>query len=368
MPDLPQRHSLASQTADILREGIRQGTWRDRLPGERALCEKYQISRNTLRTALGQLQRDKLIRPVHGSGNQILGKPGKDAGRLQSRDVGLLSPEPLERLRPAQTLWIDELRALLSERGCRLHVFHGRQYFRANPGPALERLIAENPHGAWILTLSNAAIQRWFARHEVRCVVAGSVHAGLDLPYRDLDHRAMCRHAAGVLLGLGHRKLALIIAKSQLAGDLESEAGFVEGVQKSPHAGAEVQVGRHDGSVEGIGHAVRRLVDQRPAVTAILVANAYHYLTVVTRLGQAGRRVPQDVSVISRDDDLFLSYLAPGPARYAASSHALAKSLLRPLLELLEKTPPGRRGLRLMPEFKSGDSIAPPGRISESGS
>jgi DNA-binding LacI/PurR family transcriptional regulator len=367
MPDMPQRHSLVSQMADILRDGISRGIWRDRLPGERALCGQYQVSRNTLRAALGQLQRDKLIEALHGSGNRILSKPRRQAGRLQSRDVGLLSPEPLERLRPTQTLWIDELRAMLSERGCRLHVFHGRPYFRANPGPALERLIAENPHGCWILTLSNAAIQRWFARHDVPCVVAGSVHAGLDLPYRDLDHRAMCRHAAGVFLGLGHRKLALVITKSQLAGDLESEAGFVEGVQKSSHAGAEVQVCRHDGSVDGIGHAVRRLVEQRPPVTAVLVANAYHYLTVVTRLGQAGRRVPADVSVISRDDDLFLSYLVPGPARYAASSHALAKSLLRPVEELLEKAPPGRRGLRLMPEFRTGGSVGK-GPASQSGS
>jgi LacI family transcriptional regulator len=221
-------------------------------------------------------------------------------------------------------------------------------------------LVAENPHGCWILTLSNEAVQRWFATHAVPCVVAGSVHAGLELPYRDLDHRAMCRHAAGVMLGLGHRKLALVIAKSQLAGDLESEAGFIEGVRKSSHAGAEAVVGRHDGTVDGIGHAVRRLMEQRPPVTAILVANAYHYLTVVSRLAQAGRQVPRDVSVISRDDDLFLSYVAPGPARYAASAHALAKSLLRPVLEWLEKSPPARPGLRLMPEFRTGGSIAAP--------
>src|SRR5690606_23622818 len=145
------------------------------------------------------------------------------------------------------------------------------------------------------------AIQRWFVRNEAKCVVAGSVHAGLALPYRDLDHRAMCRHAAGVLLGLGHRKLALVIAKSQLAGDLASEAGFVEGVRKSPHATAEAVVTRHDGSVVGIGHTLRRLREQTPPVTGLLVANAYHYLGVVSRLAQMGHRVPDDVSVISRD-------------------------------------------------------------------
>jgi LacI family transcriptional regulator len=360
MLNLPQRHSLASQMVDILREDIRQGTWQDRLPGERALCEKYQISRNTLRTALGQLKRAKLIRAVHGSGNWILAKPRGKNSLLQSRDVGLLSPEPLERLRPKYTLWIDELRSLLSERGCRLHVFHGRQYFRANPGQALQRLIAKDPHGCWILILSNTAIQHWFAKNEVHCVVAGSVYAGLELAYRDLDHRALCRHAAGVLLRLGHRKLAFMVAKSQLAGDLESEAGFVEGVTKFPQAGSEAFVCRHDGSVDGIGRALRRLMEQSHPPTAILVANAYHYLAVVSRLVQMGRRVPQDVSVISRDDDLFLSYLTPIPARYASSSHIMAKSLLRPVLELLENTTPTSRELHLLPEFIQGDSISRP--------
>jgi DNA-binding LacI/PurR family transcriptional regulator len=62
----------------------------------------------------------------------------------------------------------------------------------------------------------------------------------LNLPFRDLDHRAICRHAAGILLGLGHRKLALVMQKSRRAGDLESEAGFLEGVKQSSHADAQV--------------------------------------------------------------------------------------------------------------------------------
>jgi DNA-binding LacI/PurR family transcriptional regulator len=357
MPHLPQRQTLVSQTADIVREGIATGLWKERLPSERMLCDRYQISRNTLRGALALLQRDKLIRPMHGSGNLILGAPKRRSGRLQAHDVAVLSPEPLERLRPTQTLWIDELRAMLSERGCQLHVFHGRQYFRSNPGPALKRLLAENPHGCWVLALSNAAIQGWFAKNEVSCVVAGSVHAGLDLPSCDLDHRAMCRHAAGVFLGLGHRRLALVIAKSQLAGDLESETGFVEGVRRSSHAGSEVVIGRHDGSVTGISHALRRLMEVAAPPTAILVANAYHYLTVVTRLMQMGRQVPRDVAVISRDDDLFLSYVAPTPALYRAGAHTMAKSLLRPVLDILGNEPPSRRAVRLVPEFVRGGSI-----------
>ena len=358
MPNLPKRHTLANQVVDLLREEIGLGTWQDWLPGERDLCEKYQVSRNTLRTALGQLKREKLICSMHGSGNRILAQTACPSKLPQLKDVGLLSPDSLEQLRPTYTLWIDELRSLLGERGHHLHVFHGRQYFRTNPEEALKRLTAKNPHCCWILILSNFAIQSWFAKNNVPCVVTGSVYAGLDLPYCDLDHRALCRHAAGVLLGLGHRKLAFFISKSQLAGDAESEAGFLEGVNKSPCKGAEAVICRHDGHAVSISRTLRRLMKQNSRPTAVLVANAYHYLAAVGVLGQMGLNVPRDVSVISRDHDLFLSYMVPTPAHYRSSAHVMAKSLLRPVLDLLANLSPHSHSKNLLPNFVRGNSIS----------
>ena len=360
MQSIPRRQSLVSQTAAILRDEIKRGAWKQWLPGERVLCETLQVSRNTLRAALAQLKRDSVIRSDHGTGNRILLRATRRSRALKSHDVGLISPDALERIRPSQTLWIDELRAMLSERGCRLHVFHGPQYYRTNPAAALDKLLKQHPHGCWILFMSNEAIQRWFEKIGTPCIVAGSVHAGINLPYRDLDHRAMCRHAAGVLLGQGHRKIALMIRKSRLAGDLESEAGFLEGVKASARDDAEALVSYHDGSVAGICQALRRLMDLKPAPTALLVANAYHYLTVIGRLSQLGLRVPRDVSLISRDEDPFLSFLVPPPARYMTNPHLMAKSLLRPILEHLEDGVVTQQANRIMPEFIRGETITAP--------
>ena len=357
---VPRRPSLVAQTAAALQTQIQGSTWQEWLPGERVLCEMLQVSRSTLRAALKQLQRDGVIRAEHGTGNRILAgeAPAAHATRAHAEGVALLSAAPVEELRPTQALWIDELRGMLSERGCRLRVFHGRQYFRGDPGPALADLVRHNRHRCWILTRSTEAVQRWFMESRTPCVVAGSTYPGIELPFRDLDHRAVCRHAASTLLRFGHRRIALITHRERCAGDLESEQGFLEGAKAGGLEPGAAQVVAVDSAAEEVGNAVRRIMETRARPTALLVANAYHYLTVTARLAQLGWRVPRDVSVLSREDDPFLSFVLPGPARYMASPHRFARMLLRPVLQVMEGAAICTQHARLMPEFVAGGSIA----------
>ena len=359
MLKLPQRHSLEKQTAAVLREEIARGTWRDWLPGERSLCEMLQVSRHTLRAALVQLRGDGIVSSGQGVGTRIVagaGKPGRR--RLASQDVGLLFPGTLDELLPNHILWIDQLRAMLGERGCRLHLFHGRKFARRDPGRALQGLLARHAHKCWILLLSPEPVQKWFELKKVPCVVAGTIYAGVALPFCDLDHHAICRHAAGVLLGRGHRKVALVTQKSRRAGDIESEAGFTEGIRQSPCADTEVMIAYHDATPAGIAAAVRRLMQRKPRPTALLVVNAFHYLTVASGLAQLGHRVPEDVSVVSRDGEPYFSYLMPVPTHYMIDPRRYAKALMTPVLQLLEGGAITRRAVHIMPEFRAGKSVA----------
>lgn len=361
LPSLPHRVSLVTQVAACLRTAIADGKWRDWLPAERALGDELHVSRSTLRQALVELQREGLIRAQHGSGHRILAARAARFSAVPSRDVALLTPEPLERLRPSQTLWIDELRGLLAERGCRLSIIHGQAYRREDPGPALTRLVRQRPHGCWILLLASAGCQRWFAQRGLPAVVAGTCHDGVDLPCRDLDHRATCRHAAGVLLGRGHRRLALVCPRSRFAGDLESEAGFLEGVDRGRHPSAEGVLCRHDGTASGIMRALGSLMAGAARPTGVVVVNAYHCLTVVSGLARLGWRVPDQVSVISRDDDPFLSFVVPELARYVAHPRQFARSVVRPVADLLDGGPVVLRTGWSMPRFEAGASVAPLG-------
>lgn len=358
MLKLPQRHSLEKQTAVVLQEEIAKGTWHDLLPGERSLCDMLQISRHTLRAALEQLRGAGAIKSEQGVGNRIVTSRG-NAGVKPSlaQDVGLLVSGALDNLLPKHILWIDQLRAMLGERGCRLHTFHGRKFARRDPGRALQRLLAQQPHKCWILLLSAEAVQKWFEKQKVPCVVAGTIYAGINLPYCDLDHRAICRHAAGLLLARGHRQMALVIQKSRRAGDLESEAGFAEGIRQSAHTDTEVMIGYHDATAAGIGATVKRLMHRQPTPTALLVNNPFHYLTVVGTLTRLGHRVPEDVSVISRDCEPYFPYLIPAPTHYMIDPRQFARSLLVPVLQLLQGSVITKRALHIMPEFQPGQSV-----------
>lgn len=352
--------SLAAQVAARIGAEIEQQTWGDRLPGERTLTQTLHTSRKTLRKALALLQREGAIRTRHGLGHQIVAPAERTKTTSNSSlSVGLLSPESLENLRPYTALWVDELRALLFETGVRLATFSGQRFFTGRPAKALARLIEQHPQTCWILAHSTAQIQQWFSTHRVPCIIAGSPHPGLPLPSVDLDNFAVCRHAVGTMLRLGHRRLALFTQQSQRAGDLESERGFEDGVRSAVHRGVESNITRHDGTVEGAYRALGRMFGVNAPPTAVLVAQSAFYLTTIAFLAERGLRVPSQVSLVSRDDDTFLGYLMPAPARYACNPKVYAKRFLLQLQLTFAGEAGGHTLHRIEPKYLPGASLGP---------
>jgi len=58
--------------------------------------------------------------------------------------------------------------------------------------------------------------------------MAGGAHPGIPLSSVDMDHRALGRHAAGVLARRGCRRAVLFLGPTRQMGDAECEAGLAE--------------------------------------------------------------------------------------------------------------------------------------------
>ena len=361
MLSLPQRSSLVQQTLAILRRSLVEGRWSDWLPPERELAALLKISRPTLRQALLQLQREELLSAEHGRGYRLLKAPDvkSDQG---SPLVHLLSPDPVYTLRHQTVLWIEELHDRVRAAGGDLLLHHGERFARERPDTALAQLVARHPHGCWVLAHSTEGIQRWFATRRIPCIVAGSPHPGTHLPFVTLDTAAVARHAVGVLLRHGHRRIAWFGPRTSRAGDLIAEETFTSSIAALAMKGVSGRV-VHSGGAQrpAICRTVDRLMQGEWKPTALILASAETYVTVATHLPRLGFCVPRDISLIARERDSMLAHLVPEPCTYAYSASRFGRRLSEMIDEIRTGVlAPGSegKGTLILCDYVAGESVA----------
>lgn len=355
-PVIPKRLSLVRQTADILKREVSKRTWEQWLPSERVLSRSLKISRPTLRNALKRLQAEGIVQAVKGVGNRIVPEKRDSARPRPTHKVHLLCPNPLDRIRLQANLWTDELRNRLFQTGTRLLAHHGQQYLRSEPDAALEHLVAQHPGGCWILAHSTPRIQAWFKTRGIPCLVAGYTHPGIELPFVSIDMEAACRHAVGVFVDSGHRSIGFVHLASERARDLRSTVGFNAGITESNADGVVGKVATHTGNLDSVRDAVRELLSIGTPTTAILTGTTLSYATVATFLMQQGLRIPGDVSLISREHDLFLDALVPQPSCYAFDPLRFGRLIHAKVTDILEGTSNTPDEQHLVPEYRAGES------------
>ena len=355
---LPRRHALSAQTADAIRKGIEAATWREFLPGERRLCELFQVSRPTVRTALRELAKGGVIAIRHGCRNRILAVRGGPAAP-RSRLVVLVSHQPISHAPLAAYQGISEMRAHLAEHGFTTEVLVCPAATFGSQRRKLEAFLRQNRVLCFVLLSLGKELQEWFARHSIPALVLGSCHPAVKLPSLDVDYRTVCRHAAGVLRGKGHRRIAFVVPNSNVAGDLVSEEGFREGATRRPlpadHAALIV---RHNGTPANLNATLDTLFASPDPPTALLVAKPQHVFFVMVYLLRRGKRVPESVSLIARDHDQLFENLI---AHYRFEGEAFSHRLSRLMLQLVGHGPLPAEPHLILPRYVASSTVRPLG-------
>lgn len=347
--------SLVSQAVQSLCDGIRAGLWRDRLPSERLLGEHLQISRRTLRAALEELRRMGWISVSDRKRRSISSRIAKKSSRTTARVIGVLVPSDAKMLQPPMTRIMESLRDKLSKAGFKVEVHVRRFCFSSKPANALEKLIKEHPAAAWLILGSKEPMQRWFIKQKLPCLVLGSCAPTIPLPSLDVDYYAACRHAGTMLWRKGHRRIALVLPEDAFGGDVASEAGLRDSLHGLK--GVELQLIRHQETTSSLLSRLDNILRMPHPPTAYLVAHVTPVLTLLTHLLRSGRRIPQDIAVIARDDAPCLHALSPRPAHYAMSRIPIARRAAVVLRQLAEEGTTAANAIRLMPKFVEGETL-----------
>lgn len=331
---LPKSGTLAGLTLRCLKEGILTQRWRGCLPSERKLAEVLQVSRPVLRTALGKLAREGWIRTAPRRPAQIT---KRTALRPANRPLICLVSSTFGRYAASRTLY-ENLYRTAGERDIRVTELYSRHEGRAGE-QALRREIGKlRGVNCWVPLGVTKSLQGYFMRKGYPVLIMGHRHTGIELPSIDLDNRATCRHAAGILLGRGHRHLVLLLPQISRAGDAAGIEGFREALAAHREKGVAGEVIETTHQAETICERLEGLLRRRSGPVGFIVLHPYVFLTLCLHLGRTGLSLPGDVSAISIYDHPCLKYIPCSVARYSDASlfeqacALIVRQVLRPPL------------------------------------
>ena len=380
---------LFRRIENALRERVADGTWvvGQALPSRSRLCAEFGTTRVTLDKAIHGLMRAGLLHSARGSGTFVA--PPQDLAasppvlRFAAGSRALRIGVVLERMTPG----------CMSEEGWSDNFYFGPLFQGIRDGilgQPVESLYAHLERGecggfhrdsgldGMILIahrLDDLPVLHRLVTEGIQFVAVGlSSQAPEDtaLPCVDTDNVRGASEAVRHLLGLGHRRIALV----NLAISQSNHSDRLEGYRRAmAAAGAAVtpsdmvlfpayDATRFEDHIEEWLLRVRAV---GPLPTAIFACDYHMALATLRVLRRHGLRVPEDISLVSFDDPLSAAHLTPALTTVRQPVYRLGRRAAQRLLQTLQGNSP-LHGMEILPtELIIRDSTRPliAGRTTE---
>jgi DNA-binding LacI/PurR family transcriptional regulator len=186
-----------------------------------------------------------------------------------------------------------------------------------------------------------------------------------------LNHRRAAELAFGHLIGLGHRKIAIIKGQEFSSDTLPRWQAVRHAATKAGLSLDSKLITQLEGdapSHEPGYFAARRLLASNTPFTALFTFNDVSAIGAIRALREAGLRIPQDVSVVGFDDIQSAAFQNPGLTTVRQPLHTMgmlaAETIVRQITSTGEHSP--GKNLLIDPEFVVRESTCPPPQTKRS--
>ncbi|WP_329222067.1 LacI family DNA-binding transcriptional regulator [Streptomyces sp. NBC_01485] len=149
-----------------------------------------------------------------------------------------------------------------------------------------------------------------------------------------VDNETGAEQATSYLLDLGHRTVHHLVGPRSWLDAQEREAGWRRALENRGVPVVEPLAGG-DWTARA-GYECGQRIAANPDVTAVFCANDHMALGLLRALQQAGRRVPEDISVIGFDDIPEAEYFGPPLTTVRQDFDELGRRALRALIEIID--------------------------------
>lgn len=187
-------------------------------------------------------------------------------------------------------------------------------------------------------------------------VLVNHYFPGRSLNHIAADYTATGRIAAQHLLALGHRNIGLVCGTNTHTAQ-DFQRSFTEACAQGGVAGEKIPWADGWFTEQGGLEGAQWLLERHPNITAIMAGNDKMALGVMRALRQAGKKIPDDISVMGVDDLPIAAYAVPTLTTVRHELYQIGRTAVEGILTLVNGTATTCRQtipVRLIPRESTG--------------
>ncbi len=291
---------------DWIKENIESGKLKygDRIKSEKELSEQFGLSRQTVRRATSELEKDKILTRIQGSGTYI-GDRLQGVRREKHMNVAVMSTYIDSYIFPPTLKGIE---TVLSGQGYTTQLFFTDDRI-SQEADILENLLSKNDIDGLIaepsksaLPNSNLKYYREISRRGIPILFFNASYHALHMPCVRMDDDRTAKKATELLIKNGHRKIAGLFKCDDGQGHHRYN-GYNKALLEArirPDAGRVIWI--DTGVLSNLSLIKGYIFDRLKGCTAVVCYNDEAAFQLVNMCETEGISVPDDISIVSFDD------------------------------------------------------------------
>lgn len=361
MPHSLRRLTAAEQIADHLRAGIRDGRWREKLPGVLALATECDVSPATMRAAIRQLEAEGWIRSA-GAGKARSAGPPEDDTSATRRSLRVMVL-PGMRLASEDGAFQQVVMTLQHELELAGHVcriaMKSQEDLKQDVGK-IERFVRSHQADAWVVIGPKRSVVEWFVGHSQPAICIGGEILNEPIAGTGLITHEMFGEVVRHLVGLGHRRILFLWPDYRT--DHPSRNSHISALADAlAEAGSEMT--RYHMPVwqptpEGLREVLENAFRITPP-TAIITTYGKWMAGVLSFLANRGLRAPRDVSLFSINEDDWFAWKSPEISCLRGDDMRMIRRIVR-WVNAVARGTEDRRYIGFPLQWIQGGTIGPP--------
>lgn len=195
------------------------------------------------------------------------------------------------------------------------------------------------------------------SKHNIPIVLIDRYFNATSLPYVCTDNYQGGYEATMHLIGLGHERIACIQGVPYSMPNKERVRGYREALRQN-NLEINARISGTDFSVQN-GYLETKLLLNGPSIpTAIFTLSNTILLGAVKAIRESGFRIPQDISIISFDNNTYLDYLDPAVTRVSQPTEEIGILAVKILTESIADNKTGDTQILIPPKLIVCNSVS----------